>query len=141
VQVRVLLDAFGAMKAPDDDFEKLESAGAVVAKFRPAVLGKLLRFHRRNHRRAIVIDGCVAFTGGAAVGDKWLGDARNPDEWRDSMVRVDGCLAHKLQSAFCELWAFCTGAVLTGHNLIPPDLVDDRDSSVRSCGVIASPSS
>jgi len=141
VQVRVLLDAFGAMKAPDDDFEKLERAGAVVAKFRPAVLGKLLRFHRRNHRRAIVIDGCVAFTGGAAVGDKWLGNAGNPEEWRDSMVRVDGCLAHNLQSAFCELWAFCTGEVLTGDNVFPPDLLDDEASPVRSCGVISSPSS
>jgi cardiolipin synthase len=141
VQVRVLLDAFGAMKAPDDDFEKLERAGAVVAKFRPAVFGKLLRFHRRNHRRAIVIDGCLAFTGGAAVGDKWLGNAGNPDEWRDSMVRVDGCLAHNLQSAFCELWAFCTGEVLTGDNVFPPDLLDDEASPVRSCGVISSPSS
>jgi cardiolipin synthase len=141
VQVRVLLDAFGAMKAPDDDFEKLERAGAVVAKFRPAVFGKLLRFHRRNHRRAIVIDGCLGFTGGAAVGDKWLGNAGNPDEWRDSMVRVDGCLAHNLQSAFCELWAFCTGEVLTGDNVFPPDLLDDADSPVRSCGVISSPSS
>jgi cardiolipin synthase len=141
VQVRVLLDAFGAMKAPDDDFEKLERAGAVVAKFRPAVFGKLLRFHRRNHRRAIVIDGSVAFTGGAAVGDKWLGNAGNPDEWRDTMVRVDGCLAHNLQSAFCELWAFCTGEVLTGDYVFPPDLLDDAASAVRSCGVISSPSS
>jgi cardiolipin synthase len=113
----------------------------VVAKFRPAVFGKLLRFHRRNHRRAIVIDGRVAFTGGAAVGDKWLGNAGNPDEWRDSMVRVDGCLAHNLQSAFCELWAFCTGEVLTGDNVFPPDLLDDAASPVRSCGVISSPSS
>lgn len=141
VQVRVLLDAFGALKAPDEDFEKLERAGGVVAKFRPAVLGKLLRFHRRNHRRAIVIDGVVAFTGGAAVGDKWLGNAGTTDEWRDSMVRVDGCLAHNLQSAFCELWAFCTGEVLTGDNVFPPDLIDDEDSAVRSCGVISSPSS
>ena len=141
VQVRVLLDAFGAMKAPDDGFDKLERAGAVVATFRPAVFGKLLRFHRRNHRRAIVIDGRVAFTGGAAIGDKWLGNAASSEEWRDSMVRVDGCLAHNLQSAFCELWAFCTGEVLTGDNVFPPDLVDDEASPVRSCGVISSPSS
>jgi cardiolipin synthase len=141
VQVRVLLDAFGALRAPDDDFEKLAAAGARIETFRPAVFGKLLRFHRRNHRRAIVIDGRIAFTGGAAIADKWAGAARNPDEWRDTMVRVDGCIAHNLQSAFCELWAFCTGEVLTGEDVFPGDVIDEPDSEVQSCGVISSPSS
>lgn len=141
VQVRVLLDAFGAIQASDDDFDKLKQAGGRVEKFRPAVLGKLLRFHRRNHRRAIVIDGRVAFTGGAAIADKWTGNASNPDEWRDTMVRVDGCIAHNLQSAFCELWAFSTGEVLTGEDVFPGELMDDPASSVHSCGVISSPSS
>lgn len=141
VQVRVLLDAFGAIHAPDDDFEKLTNAGGRVEKFRPAVLGKLMRFHRRNHRRAIVIDGRVAFTGGAAIADKWCGTASSASEWRDTMVRVDGCMAHNLQSAFCELWAFSTGEVLTGEDVFPGDLLDDRASSVHSCGVISSPSS
>jgi cardiolipin synthase len=141
VQVRVLLDAFGAMRAPDEEFAKLSAAGGRVEKFRPAVLGKLMRFHRRNHRRAVVIDGCVAFTGGAAIADKWAGGARNTDEWRDTMVRVDGCIAHNLQSAFCELWAFATGEVLTGEDVFPGDLADDPDSDVQSCGLISSPSS
>jgi cardiolipin synthase A/B len=52
-----------------------------------------------------------------------------------------GCLAHNLQSAFCELWAFCTGEVLTGDAVFPPDIDDDSDSDVVSCGVISSPSS
>lgn len=141
VQVRVLLDAFGALHAPDDDFERLKEAGARVAVFRPAVFGKLMRFHRRNHRRAIVIDGRVAFTGGVAVADKWAGNAQPPEEWRDTMTRVDGCLTHNLQSAFCELWAFCTGEVLTGDEVFPPDVGDDEGSAVHSCGIISSPSS
>ncbi|HEX2168551.1 MAG TPA: phospholipase D-like domain-containing protein [Longimicrobiales bacterium] len=141
VQVRVLLDAFGALHASDEDFEELKAAGGRVEKFRPAVLGKLMRFHRRNHRRAIVMDGCVAFTGGAAIADKWAGNARNTDEWRDTLVRVDGCIAHNLQSAFCELWAFCTGEVLTGEDVFPGDMSDDASSDVQSCGVISSPSS
>jgi cardiolipin synthase A/B len=141
VQVRVLLDAFGGFRCPQDDIERLRKAGGQVAVFRPLSFGKLLRFHKRNHRRAIVVDGRVAFTGGAAVGDKWLGDARNPDEWRDSMVRVAGCLAENLQSAFAELWAFSTGEVLTGDSFFPDDL--DRDEGhphVRSLGIISSPS-
>jgi cardiolipin synthase A/B len=141
VQVRVLLDSFGAMRAPDDKLEKLEEAGGRVARFRPLVPGKLLRFHRRNHRRAIVIDGRVAFTGGAAIADKWLGNASTEEEWRDTMVRVDGCIAHNLQSAFCELWAFSTGEVLTGEDVFPGDLEDVAGSDVKSCGIISSPSS
>jgi cardiolipin synthase A/B len=141
VQVRVLLDGLGGIRTPDDGIDQLREAGGKVGTFRPPTFGKLLRFHRRNHRRAIVIDGRVAYTGGAAVGDKWKGDARNEDEWRDAMVRVDGCLAHNLQSAFCELWAFCTGEVLTGDAVFPPDIDDDSDSDVVSCGVISSPSS
>jgi cardiolipin synthase A/B len=141
VQVRVLLDAFGALHASDDDFAKLREAGGRVEKFRPAVFGKLLRFHPRNHRRAIVIDGRVAFTGGAAIADKWAGNASREGEWRDTMVRVDGCIAHNLQSAFCELWAFATGEVLTGEDVFPGDLRDDAESDVQSCGVISSPSS
>jgi cardiolipin synthase len=129
------------MKAPDERMDELRNAGARVESFRPAVFGKLLRFHRRNHRRAIVVDGRIAFTGGAAVADKWAGSASTVEEWRDTMVRVDGCLAHNLQSAFSELWAFCTGEVLTGEDVFPIDVEDDHDSVVRSCGVISSPSS
>jgi cardiolipin synthase A/B len=146
VQVRVLLDGFGGIRCPGDDLDRLKQAGGHVGVFRPLRFGKLLRFHRRNHRRAIVVDGRIGYTGGAAVGDKWVGNARNPDEWRDSMVRVSGCLAENLQSAFAELWAFTTGEVLTGDSFFPDDLASDEDAAatdgppVRSLGVISSPS-
>jgi cardiolipin synthase A/B len=141
VQVRILLDGFGGMRCPDEDVERFEEAGGIVAVFRPLRFGKLLRFHRRNHRRAIVIDGRIAFTGGAAVGDKWLGNARNTDEWRDSMVRVTGCMAENLQSAFAELWAFTTGEMLTGDSFFHERHdTDDRYADVRSVGLISSPS-
>ena len=141
VQVRILLDGFGGVRCPDEDLDRFREAGGTVGVFRPLRFGKLLRFHRRNHRRAIIIDGRIGWTGGAAVGDKWLGDARNPDEWRDSMVRVTGCLAENLQSAFAELWAFATGEMLTGDSFFPVDFGDDGSSHVRSMGVISSPSS
>jgi cardiolipin synthase A/B len=69
VEIRLLLDAFRAIQAPGDGLRALESSGARVAYYRPARFGMLTRFHRRNHRRAIVVDGAVGFTGGAAVGD------------------------------------------------------------------------
>jgi|SRR5690606_14857252 len=139
VQVRVLLDGLGGIRAPHQDIEQLRREGGRIGVFRPPVFGMLMRFHRRNHRRALVIDGRVAFTGGAAIGDKWMGNARNPKEWRDTMVRVDGCMAHNLQSAFSALWAYCTGEVLTGDDFFPDDVTDDPNSSVISCGVNSAP--
>jgi len=140
VQVRVLLDGFGSLKCPSEGVDRLVEAGARVDWFREFKLGKLTRFYRRNHRRAIVIDGRVGYTGGMAVGDKWLGDARNSQEWRDTMTRVTGCLAENIQSAFAELWAYVTGEVLTTEAFFPDD--DDLpSSSLRSIGIVSSPSS
>jgi cardiolipin synthase A/B len=142
VQVRVLLDGFGGLGCPDEDIDRFKEAGGSIAVFRPLRFGKLLRYHRRNHRRAIVIDGRIAYTGGAAVADQWLGNARTPDEWRDCLVRVTGCIAETLQSAFAELWAFSTGEMLTGDSYFPTDFDGgDRESPVRSMGLISSPSS
>jgi cardiolipin synthase len=140
VQVRVLLDGLGCIRAPKEGIEKMEQAGVQVQRFRPPRWGMLTRFHKRNHRRSIVIDGDIAFTGGGAVGDKWLGDARNEKEWRDVMIRVTGCLAANLQSAFAELWASCCGEILVGEEFYAPDGAH-ADSRMRHIGVISSPSS
>ena len=128
VQVRVLLDGMGGMHAPSMD--ELKAAGGKVVVFRPARWGKFTRFHKRNHRRAIVIDGTVAFTGGAAVADHWLGDAANEEQWRDTMVRVTGPLAQTLQSAFADIWAFASGEILEGPEFFPPA----ADTSVQEPG-------
>ena len=69
---------------------ELQDAGVKLEFFRPLALRNLVRMYRRTHRRAIVIDGRIGFTGGAAVSDKWKGNAGTPKEWRDSMTRVTG---------------------------------------------------
>src|SRR5688572_28012074 len=74
VQVRVLLDGMGGIRAPKEGIAALRAAGGKVERFRALRFGKITRFYKRMHRRAIVIDGAVGFTGGAAVGDNWLGD-------------------------------------------------------------------
>jgi cardiolipin synthase len=112
VTVRVLLDGLGSIKVPDEDFEALVAAGGKVQKFRAPKFGKLTRFHRRNHRRSIVIDGEIGFTGGMAVADIWLGNAQDPDHWRDIMFKVTGPLARSLQSAFVDLWVSSSGELL-----------------------------
>ena len=112
VTVRVLLDGLGSINVPDEEFEGLIAAGGKVQKFRMPKFGKLTRFHRRNHRRSIVIDGEIGFTGGMAVSDIWLGHAQDEDHWRDIMFRVTGPLARSLQSAFVDLWVSSSGELL-----------------------------
>jgi cardiolipin synthase len=119
VEVRVMLDGLGCMRCPDEGQDALKKAGGKIGVFRPLRWGKLTRFYKRNHRRAIVIDGKVGYTGGVAVGDKWLGNARNPQEWRDSMVRVTSGMARNLQSHFAEDWAAVTGEILVGDQFYP----------------------
>jgi cardiolipin synthase A/B len=147
VQVRLLLDGFGAMTLSREKLEPLQAAGGRVRWFRPARFGKLTRFHKRNHRRAIVIDGTVGFTGGAAVGDKWLGNAQGPEHWRDDMFRVTGPLALSVQSTFSEAWSNATGEILAGEDFYPlaRDEADVADPSAhvelgRHVNVITSPS-
>src|SRR5687768_13772814 len=144
IQVRLLLDAFGAHAMAKESIRELEGAGAVVKFFNPIVPGWLSAAYKRNHRRAIVIDGEVAFTGGAAIGDRWLGDAENEEHWRDVMVEVSGCLATNLQSAFTQLWANVTGEILVGDEFYPPDPDGNRaggEGLSRHVNVISSPAS
>jgi cardiolipin synthase len=144
VEVRLLLDGFGGLKAPEEGVKALEAAGGKVARFRPPRFGMLTRFHKRTHRRSIVMDGKVAFTGGMAVGDKWLGNADSEEHWRDSMVRVTGPLAATVQSAFTGCWAHAAGEILVGEKFyptlpVPADPV--AEPVLMHMGVASAPSS
>jgi cardiolipin synthase len=143
VQVRILLDGLGG-NAPEEDVKRLEEAGGKVEVFRDARLGKLTRFHKRNHRRAIVIDGSVAFVGGMAVADKWLGNADREEHWRDSMVQVTGPLAATVQSAFVGNWAYAGGEILVGPAFFPEfpaPVAPPGESIALHTGLASSPSS
>ena len=117
VAVRVLLDGLGGRKAPDDRFAVLEQSGGKIDRYRTPKFGTWTRFHRRNHRRSIVIDGEVGFVGGMAIYDKWLGNAHDPDHWRDMMFRVTGPLARSLQAAFVDSWVSSSGEILVGPSI------------------------
>ncbi len=88
-------------------------------KFRTPKFGKLTRFHRRNHRRSIVIDGDVGFTGGMAVSDVWLGHAQDKEHWRDMMFKVTGPMAEACRSAFVDLWVSASGELLLDPAQLP----------------------
>jgi cardiolipin synthase A/B len=119
VEVRLVLDAFGAFKLTRRYRKELKEAGVMVGRFRSLSLRNLVRFYRRSHRRAIVIDGKVGFTGGAAVSKKWNGNVRNQHEWRDSMTRVTGPMVAGIQSAFAANWVYCTGEIMAGPRFFP----------------------
>lgn len=143
VQVRLMIDAFGGLNAPRRRIRELQAAGGKFSWYHALRFGKVTSFYKRNHRRAIVVDGRVGFTGGAAVADQWLGDAHDGDHWRDQMVEVRGCLAHNLQSAFTQLWANATGEVLMGENFYPVASLKPQgggDALTRHVHLASSPS-
>lgn len=143
VEVRVLPDAFGAMKFKHDDRKRLTDAGVKLQFFRPIRWYSLVRAFKRSHQRAIVIDGAVAFTGGSAVADKWKGDARTKKEWRDSMTMVTGPLVSAIQAAFANDWVYCCGEILAGPDFlaVPPTTPDDGAAErTLGIGVVSSPS-
>jgi cardiolipin synthase len=139
VSVRVLLDGLGARKAPDDRFEELKKLGGRVERFRTPRLGTWTRFHRRNHRRSIVIDGRTGFTGGMAVSDPWLGHAQDPDHWRDVMFKVTGSLASSLQAAFVDAWVSSSGEILVGPATYPQSSTASNDGVERFIHLVNSP--
>jgi cardiolipin synthase len=119
VAVRILLDGLGSIKVSDEQFKPLIAAGGLMRKFRTPKFGQLTRFHRRNHRRAIVIDGDVGFTGGMAVSDVWLGHAQDKEHWRDMMFKVTGPMARSLQTAFVDHWVSSSGELLVDPKSYP----------------------
>lgn len=137
VDVRLLLDAFGSFAMKDRHRQELREGGVRVERFRPLSLRNLVRIYRRTHRRAIVIDGRVGFTGGAAISKKWAGNVRTRHEWRDSMTRITGPLVGGIQSAFAENWVYCTGEVLAGERFFPRT---DPGAGPCSVSVVSSPS-
>jgi phosphatidylserine/phosphatidylglycerophosphate/cardiolipin synthase-like enzyme len=110
VPVRLLLDVVGSGgKLSSDDIAALRTAGCVVEFFHPLRPWMLDTINNRTHRRLLVVDGRIGFTGGAGVADVWLGHADEPGHWRDTHVRVEGPIVAQLQAAFQENWAEVRG--------------------------------
>jgi cardiolipin synthase len=116
VRVRLLLDGFGAKRIEQELLDSMDRAGVQVAWFRrPARLSPMKQNHR-CHRKALVVDERIAFTGGVGIAREWCGDARGPEEWRDTHVRVCGPAVDGVAAAFAQNWAEC-------HD----ELYDERD--------------
>jgi cardiolipin synthase len=126
VSVNILLDHHGSQKVPSDIIDTMKDAGCHVEYFRRVKVEgiifpwRLLRYNYRSHRRILVIDGRVGFTGGYGISEAWRGNGRTPEHWRDTNARIEGPSVKFLQSGFAESWLEATGIVIGGKGFFPP---------------------
>lgn len=119
VSVKVLLDWVGSIPMEEALVERMQRAGVEVVRFRPVKWSTVDKVNNRTHRKLLVVDGRIGFTGGVGIGDEWNGDARTAAEWRDTHYRLEGPVVAELQSAFAEHWIEATGELLMGDRFFP----------------------
>jgi cardiolipin synthase len=130
LNVKVLLDWVGSIPMDEGLIKRMRDAGVEVVRFRPITWYTIDRLNNRTHRKLLVVDGRVGFTGGVGIADEWNGDARAPSEWRDNHYRLEGPAAAELQAAFAEHWIEATGELLLGDRFFP-DISPADDQAVQ----------
>jgi cardiolipin synthase A/B len=115
----VVIDALGGSQMDRGLLEKMRDAGVEISWFRPLKPYAVRRLENRTHRKLLIVDGKVGFTGGVGIAEEWTGNAQDPDHWRDTHVRVRGPVVRGLQGAFAETWLEGTGNVLAGDRYLP----------------------
>ena len=119
VRCNVLLDAIGAQPIDPSMIHTMQQAGARVEWFRPINWKNITRLDNRTHRKILVVDGRIGFTGGVGIAPEWTGNAQDKDHWRDTHLRLEGPAVRGLQGAFCDEWAETTRELLAGPDYIP----------------------
>lgn len=120
VRVRVVLDAIGSLGSFRRVSRRLRDAGCQVEPYQRVTWYRLGRLNNRTHRELLVVDGTIAFVGGAGVADWWAYDDGGEPAWRDMMARVEGPLVSDIQGIVAENWLECHGEILTGHDTFTP---------------------
>jgi cardiolipin synthase A/B len=137
VPVNVIIDWAGSIKMDPSQLRQMEEAGVRLHRYRPLHWYTLARINNRTHRKLLVIDGKVGFTGGVGIADQWSGHAQDPDHWRDIHFKVEGPAVAQMQAAFNDNWIKTTGEVLNGKRYFPEvEPVGDVDAHL----FISSPS-
>ncbi|HEX7707712.1 MAG TPA: cardiolipin synthase [Thermoanaerobaculia bacterium] len=119
VNVNVVLDAVGSASMSHDLTDFLQRNGVWVEWYHPLRWYTLSRVNHRTHRKLLIVDGEIGFTGGVGIADNWLGDADAEDHWRETMVRVEGPAVAQMQFAFLDNWVKSRGEILTGLDYFP----------------------
>ena len=119
VKVHVLLDWVGSAKMDDSLITTLSAAGVQVRQFHPPHWSHLGRLNNRTHRKLLIVDGRIGFTGGVGVAPQWTGHAQDPEHWRDTHFEVEGPVVAQMQAVFIDNWIKVTGDVLHGPDYFP----------------------
>lgn len=130
VAVRLVLDSFGASAPPPELGDRLTEAGARVVWFNPLRPWTIESTNSRTHRKLLIVDGEVAFTGGAGVADHWLGNAQDKDHWRDTHFRITGAAVRLFEACFYENWLEAGGDEAPELDLVDPPLAGAARSVV-----------
>jgi cardiolipin synthase A/B len=119
VKVHLLFDALGSGRIDDQSVEEMKAAGVQVEKYNPWRWNTLATINNRTHRKIMVVDGRIGYTGGVGIADEWRGNAEDPQHWRDTHFRLEGPAVAHMQAAFMENWIEVTGQVLHGEEYFP----------------------
>ncbi|MBA2548455.1 MAG: cardiolipin synthase B [Burkholderiaceae bacterium] len=119
VKVNVLVDWLGSQKMDSDSIEKMKQAGVDFRQYRPLRWYDLGRVNHRTHRKLLIVDGRIGFTGGVGIADNWTGNAQDPEHWRDNHYRLEGPAVAQMQAAFMDNWTKVSGLVLHGDPFFP----------------------
>lgn len=119
VRVKLILDAVGCSQMSPDLTHFMMQNGIDIEVFHPIRWYTLSRLNHRTHRKLLIVDGRVGFTGGVGIADEWLGDAQGPNHWRETQVRIEGPAVIQMQFAFMDNWVKSRGEILTGLDYFP----------------------
>ncbi|HYC36925.1 MAG TPA: phospholipase D-like domain-containing protein [Usitatibacter sp.] len=120
VKVHILIDWLGSQKIEEALLEQMRSAGCEIHMYHALRWYNLDRINNRTHRKILIADGKVGFTGGVGIADEWSGNAQDRDHWRDTHYRVEGPVVAQMQAAFLDNWMKVSGATLQGEAYFPP---------------------
>ena len=131
VKVHVLLDWFGSKEIDPSCVEQMRRAGVQVQRFHAPSWGNVARFNHRTHRKLLIVDGRIGFTGGVGIAPQWTGNAQDADHWRDTHFQVEGPVVARMQAVFCDNWINSTACVLHGDDYFPAlEPVGDADAQM-----------
>ena len=126
VHVNLVVDSVGAGNMKNEDVKRLETAGCHIGRFNAIKWYNLEEVNYRTHRKILVVDGQVGFTGGAGVADHWLGHAEDKDHWRDTQIRMRGPIVRLAEAAFYENF-------IETDDIVAPE-VDDAETEADDVG-------
>jgi cardiolipin synthase A/B len=123
VKVHIIIDALGSAQVSSADYNLMKNAGAQLEKYHALRLFDPISYSEidhRTHRKLLIVDGKIGFTGGVGIADIWTGNAQDNKHWRDNHYRLEGPAVAQLQAAFADNWMKTAGVVLQGNDYFPP---------------------